>query len=343
MDATTSAKRSRLQSPEPYSKTTVYVVCHKPYKATLSLPKFSRLSKDVVKEAIAVDGNCPALPKLPYGRFEVVFPARDDGTQVALFKFRDVAGCRSVNSTQHDTLPVPRVRPIPLGFLVQPTTLQVGFHYMFGYNHPYKIEDGKVHLESLHPPQGHEFTDELHRTGEMLTRLRETSHCNHTIELASHDSTHYCPFSGGGDIWIYRTGSNLGAVLVTPAEQEPAEDTTLLEHASPSQEGQYTCGAVENKVGSCQREGEVRLQLQANMMLLCTKLLVQEIVEGHDVKQLVCYGVALGVVKYPLMLLKLTIDFDKRETVYDELCTISPCPTYPAFIDLALTYVIKNV
>jgi hypothetical protein len=229
-------------------------------------------------------------------------------------------------------------------FLVQPTTLQVGFHYMFGYDHPYEIEDGKVCLKSLQPPEWREFPDELHRTGEMLTRLCETtSHRNYKIEFASHDATHYCPFSGGGDIRIYRTGSSLGAVLVTPAEQEPAEDPTLLEHASPSQEGQYTCGAVENKVGSTQQEREMRLQLQANMMLLCAKLLSQEIAEGHDVKQLICYGVALGVVKYPLTLLKLTIDFGKREAVYDELCEIRPCPAYPAYIDLALTYVIKNV
>jgi hypothetical protein len=33
-----------------------------------------------------------------------------------------------------------------------------------------------------------------------------------------------------------------------------------------------------------------------------------------------------------------TIDFGRREAVYDELCKISPCPAYPAYIDLALTY-----
>ena len=344
MDATTPAKRSRrLQSPEFYSKTTVYVVCHKPYKATLLLPRLGRLSKEDVREAVAADGNCHALPKLPHGHFEVVL-CRDDGTQVALFKFKDVAGCRRVSSTQHGTLSLPRARRIPMEFLVQPTTLQVGFHYMFGYNHPYEIQDGKVCLKSVQPPEWREFPDELHRTGEMLTRLRApTTHHNYKIELASHDATHYCPFSGGGDICIFKTGSSLGAVLVTPAEQEPAEDPTLLEHASPSQEGQYTCGAIENKVGSCQHDQEVRLQLQAYMMLLCAKLLSQEIAEGHDVKQLICYGVALGVVKYPLTLLKLTIDFGKREAVYDELCKISPCPAYSAYIDLALTYVIKNV
>jgi hypothetical protein len=30
--------------------------------------------------------------------------------------------------------------------LVHPTTIQVGFHYMFGYNHPYDIHDGTVYL-----------------------------------------------------------------------------------------------------------------------------------------------------------------------------------------------------
>ena len=38
-------------------------------------------------------------------------------------------------------------------------------------------------------------------------------------------------------------------------------------------EGKYRCGAIENKVGSSQHDQEVRLQLQAKIMLLCAKLL----------------------------------------------------------------------
>jgi hypothetical protein len=79
----TLAKRPRLQSPDFYTNTTVYVVCHKPYKATLLLPRLGRLSKKDVQEAVREAGNCHGLPKLQHGHFKVVL-CRDDGSQVAL-------------------------------------------------------------------------------------------------------------------------------------------------------------------------------------------------------------------------------------------------------------------
>ena len=69
------------------------------------------------------------------------------------------------------------------------------------------------------------FPDEVQGTGEMLARLCAATNHKYKIELASYDATHYCPFSGGRDICIFKTWSSLGAVLMTRADTAAEQET----------------------------------------------------------------------------------------------------------------------
>ena len=50
---------------------------------------------------------------------------------------------------------------------------------------------------------------------------------------------------------------------------------------TPASQGEYRCGSLENKVTGQQTEDQVRLQLQANMILTCSILLERK----HDRRQ----------------------------------------------------------
>ena len=79
-------------------KTTVFVVSFTPYKATLSLPCKSRISREEVAEA-AVKQGVHKPQSLPRGHFEVIY--NNNHYQVAVYKFMDVVGCRTTGSVQH--------------------------------------------------------------------------------------------------------------------------------------------------------------------------------------------------------------------------------------------------
>ena len=151
-------------------KTTVFVLSHTPYKATLRLPRLSRLPKEMVAEAAAQQG-CKKLVALPHGHFEVLFNNRETNYQVAVYKFRDVVGCRATNSAQHGYLPVvsPRHREIALTWDTE--KIRVGFQYLYGYEHKYRIEQGKVILSQQVPVEPLNPLHENQRTVAMITSL----------------------------------------------------------------------------------------------------------------------------------------------------------------------------
>ena len=83
---------------------------------------------------------------------------------------------------------------------------------------------------------------------------------------------------------------------------------------------------TENKFTTSQSSHKVTIQLQADMILSTTKQLL-EIVREHpakanSIKSLTFYGITFGVsVAHPLIVLKMTIDFEKNElTYYVEAC-----------------------
>ena len=126
---------------------------------------------------------------------------------------------------------------------------------------------------------------------------------------------------------------------------EPQSEELELLDASLSLAEIPTSPQLDSQLIHAQKETGVRLHLQANMMLLCSNLLVQKIKENKDpadITMLTCYGIQLGPT-YALKILKLTIDFDNCVLLYEELFKLDQCVLYPAFIDISLFFVLENL
>ena len=309
---------------------------------------------DLVRKAVSQQGG-PYLPHFPQGHFVVI--SNDPEVQVA---FRDTAGCRSTDSKQHSELPLPMpTHKEAAVFTQEPKHLQVGFPFLYGHSHPYTVRNGEIvighHLPLATVPEDLE-PSENQITVELVSQLKAHYGHHYNVMVGSgHDSNHYCPFSGGGDVHIFRTDpANAAAVLeVVPMElvSESGEttpisgsrETTL--NVTPPKAGERRCGAVEGK-GSCslQSPSSVTMQLQADMVLLCATLLERVITskpkDAESIGSLACYGIQLGL-PIPLKLLKLTIDFDNQEMEFKELFSLPKCAHYGAYIDISLNYVFE--
>ena len=185
-------------------KTTLFVLGHKPFKAVVFLPQLSRFSTKTVKQALAQLDPDKDLPHFPQGHFEHVHNSA--GGQVVLFRHDNVVGCQNTGSTQHAQLPVPVKRHKErLSFTREPQNLRVGFEYLFGYSHAYTIsERGEILLSQSLPPSAVEKLTENERTINMVKTLeKHYSSSNVNIRGLSRNSSHYCPFSGGGDIQLF--------------------------------------------------------------------------------------------------------------------------------------------
>ena len=123
------------------------------------------------------------------------------------------------------------------------------------------------------------------------------------ISCGRGDCNHYAPFSGGGDINVFKAGTSSavsvqGQLMLDEEESsavaQPARPASPLQslQTTPPKAGEERCAVVENKVSSAQTE---LLQLQASMMLLTSNLLVRkvktDIENAHKITSLTCYGV----------------------------------------------------
>ena len=153
----------------------------------------------------------------------------------------------------------------------------MGFPYYFGYNHPYKVSRGSITLENFLPPQDctEHFASEAERTLVMITKLWSTFGSQYDIGLMhGHLKTRFCPFRGGGDVYIMRNNLESCVVLATipstsadPGPTDSPESPVESLEVTPPRAGEDRCGAIENKVQHRQTDREVELQLQANMLL----------------------------------------------------------------------------
>ena len=106
-------------------------------------------------------------------------------------------------------------------------------------------------------------------------------------------------------------------------------------------------GFTENKTFSDIRSEEVVLyQLQANMMVQCASNL-QRVLQAeriaHDIQSVTCYGMHCGG-KFPLKILKLTVDFTNNSLSFEEHFNQRVDSVYyPPCIDRALKYIIEHV
>ena len=356
------AKRARV---ERVVKTVIFVIDHTPYKATLNLPKKIHFSIKEVADAVALHPGCKELIPLPAGYFEVLHYVSDGSIeiQVALFRFRDAVGCRKTESPQHSNIHKPIVRHRDLQSLIKKeNNIRVGSHFVFGFDQQYSVnENGSIIVSQPHPPniQIEECRPENERTYDMMVGLKAALGEDYIVSSYTGDTrVHYCPFSGGGDISIFKRGSSSvsvvmteftdsdsDALVVTPPHRGMQSDRSEGQ-ATPPKDGEYGCVSVENKVTPAQCEWEVTLQLQANMLVLCSGLLRQKFKEcpsdAEKINNLCCYGLQLGL-PYPLKVLKLTVDFESGQVIYEELLNACASFYYPVYIDMCLFHLVNNL
>ena len=96
----------------------------------------------------------------------------------------------------------------------------------------------------------------MSRTFDMIQALQSKYGDQCDIKVFT-DTNHYCPFSGGGDIRIFKKDSFTGAVL-----QGPEPQSEELEHASLSLAEIPTSPQLDSQLTHAQKETAVRLQLQ---------------------------------------------------------------------------------
>ena len=178
---------------------------------------------DLVRKAVSQQGG-PSLPHFPQGHFVVI--SNDPEVQVAFFRFRDTAGCRSTDSKQHSELPLPKPTHKEAAVFTQepePKHLRVG-PFLYGQSQLYTVRKGEIvighHLPLATVPKALE-PSENQKTVELVSQLKVHYGHHYNVTVGSgHDSNHYCPFSGGGDVHIFRTDpANAAAVLeVVPME-----------------------------------------------------------------------------------------------------------------------------
>ena len=353
-DGNVAIKRKKIMKTADVSmRTTVFVLSHTPYRATLELPHRSRFSKQEVAEA-AQRAGCRSLMSLPTGYFDVI-RVDDNNCQIAVYRFEKVVGCRKTDSNRHAKLPVAFVRHKEIK-LLNMCTVRLGFKYLYGYNQTYEvISNGSILLSQNTPNEPLPSLNEHQRTVDMLFALRSAVGQNYTIVCSSDSRGHYSPFSGGGDITIFKKGSAAAATLLHTKEELEEELGTSAQSAhspqssspinvTPPKVGEYRCASIENKVAHVQGDKDVTLQLQANMLLLCSTLLIEILNKSNadGIEVLSCYGIQIGIT-YPLKILKLTIDFSKDKVLYEELFSLSPCAFYPVYVDMCMEYILQSL
>ena len=357
-------KRSRVSRQENV-KTTLFVIGHATYQGTVLLPERSqRLSISTVKQAIRQQTNTKPLPSLPHGYFSVI--ADVAGHQVAVFRYDKTVGCRDTNTAQHGRLPLPVRRHKSSTDLTYTPSLRVGHLYLYGYDHDYSVANGEIHLKHCLPPRV-ERRSENERTSILTSHLQKHYKCLDIFSFRNNYS-HFCPFAGGGNITIFSKMTSSATILaggdgdgdggdggdgdgdgdVDGDGDGDDQDATSQLNITPPSQGEYRCGSLENKVTGQQTEDQVRLQLQANMILTCSMLLERKLkatmteAELESIGTLTCYGMMMGQT-YALKLLKLTIDFKRDTTQFEELFSLDPCSLYPAYVDMVIEYIFHSL
>ena len=84
------------------------------------------------------------------------------------------------------------------------------------------------------------------------------------------------------------------------------------------------------------------LQLQANMILLTSALLVLKVEAGEEIEHMTSYGVLMGP-SYRLKVLKLHIGFEDGTLTFEEQFSIDPSPVQAVHIDRVLDYVMGHL
>ena len=99
---------------------------------------------------------------------------------------------------------------------------------------------------------------------------------------------------------------------------------------------------MEAKCSNLQTEREATLQLQTNMILLTSALLLLKVEGGEEITHMTSYGILMGL-GYPLKVLKLNMDFEDGTLCFEQQFSISPSPMHAVNIDRAIDYIMEHL
>ena len=317
-----------------------------PYNQVISLPDAESLTQRVVKK-YAKQQKCPPLPNLPAGTFELVKGSRDH--IVFMFKFKKTQPCGGVRKR----LPclIDELIDLP-----KPTEDLRGLasSYLYMKDETYDILQGGGKMSVSVQPGETDLADEMEstRTNSLLEalkdRVKKERYASIKVALAGKDMSCLCPFRGGGDIYLQT--DHISACLRLSDEEDGealgAEEGTQV---SPRKKGEMRCtAAVENKFSTMQSIDKVRKQLQVGMLVGATKQLKKIVMDkptkAKDIKSFTSYGITFGVsIAHPLILLKMTLDFETNKLKYFQLCRYEWSQAFCLYVDGAFEYVMNRI
>ena len=349
--ASPPSKKRKIE--EGKIKTVLFVIGHSPYKVTLSLSPQNAFSFDEINEAVGRQGK----PQIPYpgkGQFKMVASTTEQ--QVAVFRYDKTTGCGKLSGA-HDLLPVPVCRHRKTEILIQThTNIRVGSPFLYnGHDQQYTIDDkGDMLTRVVGFPAPKNFQCENSRSSQMIEGLKLALGQHYKVEFWSGNFSRHCPFSGGGDLSIFKSRSH-SAVVVDLNFNDGTEQTTsdigrtnagTDDGITPDDDTRdISLGTkVSPNLGSAVDQESITLQLQANMLLLSSVLLLNEVTEDPDkaggINILSCYGLQIGL-NCPLKILKLRVDFSKKKLEYEVLLNVSPTAVHHMYVDMALQHVVS--
>ena len=345
--AALSTKRGRGKE-EELKKTLLFIVGHQPYKETLMLPVCRFLTCREV-DAAAAEQHEQLIPYEVDGEFESVVSL--SSLRVAVFRFRNTTRCSNTHSEAHRSLPPAGLQYCMIETVMKNVrvTIKVGSAFLYnGLQQPYTITDSVIGMEPPRAPavsRVRPSEPEIVRTAHMMQGLRQALAMKDYTVSPCWDTRHYSPFSGGENISIFKKTSSAVAAIVLqtiPSDMDTPSDADVL--VSPPERGEYRCISIENKVSGADDQ-KITLQLQANMLLLCSTLLLKMLEEcsaeeAADINILTCYGLQNGL-NCLLKVLKLSFDFTTGRQECVEIFSIPPSPYLHVYVDVALQYIIS--
>ena len=173
---------------------------------------------------------------LPKGEFQLV-SVLNDGVGVALYKFSDTAACRDVSSTNHRHLPTPNQPPIHLSLTLP---LQLGINLGHGIVYwtdvKWEVVSGNIITIDATPPE-ESASYETQQTVNLVFKLKQLPALQSVciIPASGHVVEEFCPFSGGGDVYMF--DKDLVVVLLT-VEEDKDNDDNDYEDDNPSPQAQ---------------------------------------------------------------------------------------------------------
>ncbi len=303
----------------------------------VKLPSMVQLPKRTV-------GNAVKLPNLPSGYFTVFAYEEGQTTKgIVVFRYKNRARCSDLSTNTHKTLPVV---PQPSDY---PSLLykNIGAGSAFlGEENDFFIENDEIVLkkspvsEACAPSAITDDVLENKRRDDMVSAIRKyvtdtQKNCkiSNCVETAGAE---HCPFSGGGDWFIYE--GDLG-VMVVHNIKEDDEDEDEDEYAW------IVATAVETKVQALAFE-KIISQLKANMLVCTTTRFVQlcqnKPKKAQCITKLITFGLIVGLGK-PIYLVSSEMDFKTRDTRYTLLMKNQWGSKAAIHIDRALHYCLTQM